>query len=630
MESLLLEDPTDVSSWLHLGLSNIAFSFDNAATASADGALTVLARGLEVNSGDASMWVAYLRIFSRRFTLAESRDMAEHALKYVPASPVLWRVVVGLQDEPQGAAAAARRAIVALSTAANAGLLGSGAVPASASAAALDAGLNALRVACDFENAAELAAWAAAMEAAAERNTAAQVAPDASQPSVTYAAACLLQVLCDLQAAVLMSAGAEAIAWYRLPLITSAAAGCHHPAALPAIRWPSSFAAIDSDDAPLRLLRAAFMRCSRGSAHAAATAAENYLCALAARRGAAAALAALPELQALLPSGAPLAPLLRCTFALVGTVENRDAALERAEKLLKTAPADADLSDARVDFLAILARTRSLDEAAALAGQWVQIRGSAPDTAWSLLLSACTAVCDKDLSAAVRILERALDLSQPLAATPVDESVAAARERVFLEYIALAAQCVARGLMPPSALGALLARRAREAVAALPAPVERFNSLRDARVRALLEPRAPTHTALLAGAAAAALRSLPLDVIADVAEAAVDASPGAVPVALEAARRAVALEPAQARRTALAWAAPLLAATLVAAVPSPPPHVWAEAIQLCADSPDAAHELACVALQHNPRSRSLRRVPRRCVLRFQLASLTPLSRRPAQ
>lgn len=599
LESHLLEEPTDVSSWLHVGLSKIGFSFDNAASASADGALTVLARCLEVNSGSTSTWVAYLRIFSRRFT-AESRDLAEHALRYVPASPVLWRVIVGLHDEPQSAAAIARRAVVALATAASAAPPGAAAV--AARAAALDAGLNALRVACDFENAAELAVWAATLEAATDAASG-QTARDAAQPSVSDAVACLLQVLSSLQAAILMSAAAEAVAWRRLPLLSAAAAGCQHPDVLPAIRWPSS-AAAGSDDVALKLLRRALTLCARGDAHAAAVAAENYLCALAARRGAAAALAALPELQAALPSGAPLAPLLRCTFALVGAIEDRDAALERATVLLKTAPDSADLSEARIDFLAILARAQGLEEAAALAGRWVQARGAAPDTAWSLLFSACTAIgaCGEDLAPVVAIFERALDLSQP----QTDESAAAARERVFLEYLAFGAQCVSRGLMQPAALGALLARRASEAVASLPAQLERLDALRDARVRALLEPRAATYTASLAAAAAAALRSLPLSAVVDVAEAALDASPGAVPIALEAARRAAAKE----QHAAQAWAAPFLAATLAAAVPSPPPHLWAEAIQLCADSPDAAHELACVALQASPRSRFLRRVRR--------------------
>ena len=599
LEAHLLEEPTDVASWLHVGLSKIGFSFDNAAGASADGALTVLARCLEVNSGSTSTWVAYLRIFSRRFT-AESRDLAEHALRYVPASPVLWRVIVGLHDEPQSAAAIARRAVVALATAASAAPPGPAAV--TARAAALDAGLNALRVACDFDNAAELAVWAATLEAAADA-PAGQTARDAAQPSVADAVACLLQVLSSLQAAILMSAAAEAVAWRRLPLLSAAAAGCQHPDALPAIRWPSS-AAAGSDDVALKLLRRAFALCARGDAHAAAVAAENYLCALAARRGAAAALAALPELQAALPSGAPLAPLLRCTFALVGAIEDRDAALERAKVLLKTAPDCADLSEARIDFLAILARAQGLDEAAALAGRWVQARGAAPATAWSLLFSACTAIgtCGDDLSPVVDIFERALELSQ----AQTDEAAAAARERVHLEYLAFGAQCVSRGLMQPAALGALLARRASEAVASLPAPLERLDALRDARVRALLEPRAATYTASLAAAAAAALRSLPLSAVVDVAEAALDASPGAVPIALEAARRAAAKE----QRAVTAWAAPFLAAALTAAVPSPPPHLWAEAIQLCADSPDAAHELACVALQANPRSRSLRRVRR--------------------
>ena len=136
VETQLLEDPTDVASWLHLGMSKLDFNFDNAAAASADGALTVLARGLEVNSSSPSLWAAYLRIFSRRFTLAEARDMMEHALKYVPASPAMWRIIVGLHDEPQSAAAFARRAIVALSTAAKAAPPGPGAAAARAAAVA--------------------------------------------------------------------------------------------------------------------------------------------------------------------------------------------------------------------------------------------------------------------------------------------------------------------------------------------------------------------------------------------------------------------------------------------------------------------------------------------------------------
>jgi hypothetical protein len=164
------------------------------------------------------------------------------------------------------------------------------------------------------------------------------------------------------------------------------------------------------------------------------------------------------------------------------------------------------------------------------------------------------------------------------------------------------------GKMQLSLLGALLARRAREAVANLPAPLERLESLRDARMRALLETREPTYTVTLAGCAAAALRPLPLDAMVEVAEMAIDASPGAVPVALEAARRASATTPALARRAAMAWAVPLLAGTLVAATPAPPPHIWMEAMQLCSDAPEAAHELACAGLRANPRCRCLRRV----------------------
>ena len=607
VESQLLEDPSDVASWLHLGLSKLDFNFDNAAAASADGALTVLARGLEVNSSCPSLWAAYLRIFSRRFTLAESQDMMEHALKYVPASPALWRMIVGLHDEPQSAAVFARRAIVALSIAAKAAPPGPAA--ATARAAALDAGLNALAIACDFEDVGELGAWAAALEAWAPRDEAAHAVHDASQPSVPDVVACLLQVLSGLQTAVLLSAAAEAVELGRLPLITSAAAGHQHPDVLPAVRWPSLPGATDRGDVSLRLLRCAFTVCSRDSAHAAAVAAENYLCALAARRGAAAALAALPELQAALPPRAPLAPLLRCCFALVGAVEDREAALERAKLMLTTAPDAADLSEARIDFLAILARTRGLEEAAALSGRWMDARGSAPDTAWSLLISTCSAVgSGNDVSAAVGIFERALSLTQLPAETPADEAATAARERVFLEYLAFVARCVVNGKMQRSSLGALLARRAREAVANLPAPVERVESLRDARVRALLETRAPSYTVMLAGAAAAAFRPLQLDILVEVAEMALDASPGAVPVALEAARRAAATTPALARRNAMAWAVPLLAGALVAATPSPPPHIWVEAMQLCSDAPDAAHELACVGLRSYPRCRCLRRV----------------------
>ena len=602
IESQLLEDPGDVASWLHFGLSKIDFNFDNAAAAMADSALTVLARGLEVNSSCPALWAAYLRIFSRRFTLAESRDMMEHALKYVPASPLLWRIIVELHDEPQSAASFARRAIAALCTAAKAASPGSGAVVARG--AALDAGLNALAVACDFEDAAELGAWAAALEAWAPRNETAHAVQDASRPSTPDAVACLLQVLSGLQTAILMTAAAEAVELGRLPLVTSAAAGHQHPDALPAIRWPSLSSASDRSDVSLKLLRCAVTVCSRDSAYAAAVAAENYLCALAARRGAAAALAALPELQAALPSRAPLAPLLRCTFALVGAVEDREAALERVKILLTTAPDAADLSEARIDFLAILARTRSLEEAAALAGRWMDARGSAPDTAWSLLIFACSAVgSGNEVSAVFDIFERALGLSQA-----ADEAAIAARERVFLEYLAFVAQCVVHGKVQRSFLGALLARRAREAVANLPAPVERFESLRDARVRALLETRAPTYTVTLAGGGAAAFRPLPLDAMVEVAEMALDASPGAVSVALEAARRASATAPAVARHAAMAWAVPLLAGALVVATPSPPPHIWVEAMQLCSDAPEAAHELACVGLRANPRCRCLRRV----------------------
>lgn len=91
-------------------------------------------------------------------------------------------------------------------------------------------------------------------------------------------------------------------------------------------------------------------------------------------------------------------------------------------------------------------------------------------------------------------------------------------------------------------------------------------------------------------AVAAAFRPLPLRLAVDVSEAVLAAVPDAVPVALEAARKARGAG-AMAASSSAAWAAPLVVGALCAAWPPPPAGHWLEAADLCGDNATARIEL---------------------------------------
>lgn len=89
LEASVLDDPQGIQLWIKLAYRCLN---QNEGTSSErlDSSLNVLSRALEHNKNNQEIWIHYLKLFAKRGTAEEIREMCETAVEYAPSFQIWW------------------------------------------------------------------------------------------------------------------------------------------------------------------------------------------------------------------------------------------------------------------------------------------------------------------------------------------------------------------------------------------------------------------------------------------------------------------------------------------------------------------------------------------------------------